>query len=217
MAALPALSREIFAHRLRTAVVTPVAEATVEALFAHYEELRRWAPALSLVGPGAGPEIVERHYAEAFAALPLLAPEAKTLVDVGSGAGFPGFVLAAARPDLDVTLVEPRTRRWSFLAQASRRAALNCRCLDVRVAAPLPEGLPDRIDIVTLRALRPDAVLPPLAERLAPNAQILVWAGESDPELPRGFARGRVVELAGSRVRRLLEIVPTSEEVNREK
>lgn len=217
MTALPDLSRETFARRLRAAVDATVLEATVDALFAHYQELRRWAPALSLVGPGAGSEIVERHYAEAFAALPLLAPEAKNLVDVGSGAGFPGFVLAAARPDLAVTLVEPRTRRWSFLAQASRRAALNCRCLDVRVAAPLPEGLPDRIDIVTLRALRPDAILSPLAERLAPNAQILLWAGASDPELPQGFALGREVQLAGSRVRRLLEIVPMSEEVNREK
>lgn len=208
---LPAYSRDTFARRLRAAVKASVPEATLDALYAHYQELQRWAPIVSLVGPGAGPEIIERHYAEAFLALTWLDPGAKTLVDIGSGAGFPGFVLAAARPDLDVTLVEPRERRWSFLAQAARRASLNLRCLNVRVAAPLPAGLPERIDIVTLRALRPEAILPPLAERLAHGAQILLWAGESNPELPPGFAPRRVLEMAGSNVRRLVEIVPVPE------
>lgn len=207
---LPALSLDQFSRRLVAAVTLPVAESTLAALFAHYQELRRWAPVLSLVGPGAAPEIVERHYAEAFVALPWIRPGARTLVDVGTGAGFPGFVVAAARPDLEVTLVEPREKRWSFLAQAARRAALNCRCLNARVASPLPEGLPARIDVVTLRALRPEAILPPLAERLAPDAQVLMWAGESDPELPPGFAFGRAVGLPASRVRRLLEIVPVT-------
>lgn len=208
---LPSLSRQTFASRLRAAQPAEVSERTLDALFAHYQELQRWAPVLSLVGPGAGAEIVERHYAEALAALEWLLPSARTLVDVGSGAGFPGFVLAAACPDLEVTLVEPRGRRWSFLSQAARRAALNCRCLNARVAAPLPEGLPARIDVVTLRALRPESVLPPLAARLSPEAQVLIWAGEGDPEVPRGFALRRSRELADSRVRRLLEIVPVTE------
>ncbi|MDX2000128.1 MAG: RsmG family class I SAM-dependent methyltransferase [Thermoanaerobaculia bacterium] len=208
---LPDYSRDTFARRLRAEAPSPLDDPAIDALFAHYHELQRWAPIVSLVGPGAGPEILQRHYGEALLALDWLDPQARTLVDVGSGAGFPGFVLAAARPDLDVTLVEPRERRWSFLCQAARRASLKLRCLNVRVTSPLPAGLPERIDIVTLRALRPEAILPPLAERLAPEAQVLLWVGEEDPPLPSGFARGRERKLAGSNVRRLLEIVPLTE------
>jgi 16S rRNA (guanine527-N7)-methyltransferase len=208
---LPEYSRDTFARRLRAAAPSPLTDVAIEALFAHYQELQRWAPIISLVGPGAGPEILSRHYGEALHALAWLDPQAKTLVDVGSGAGFPGFVLAAVRPDLEVTLVEPRERRWSFLCQAARRASLKLRCLNVRVTSPLPAGLPERIDIVTVRALRPEAILPPLAERLAPEAQVLLWIGEDDPPLPSGFARGRVLQFAGSNVRRLVEIVPLTE------
>jgi 16S rRNA (guanine527-N7)-methyltransferase len=208
---LPEYSRDTFARRLRASAPSPLTDPAIDALFAHYQELQRWAPIISLVGPGAGPEILQRHYGEALHALDWLDPRAKTLVDVGSGAGFPGFVLAAARPALEVTLVEPRERRWSFLSQAARRASLKVRCLNVRVASPLPAGLPERIDIVTLRALRPEAILPSLAERLAPEAQVLLWVGEEDPLLPKGFARGRVLQFAGSNVRRLLELVPLTE------
>ena len=63
------------------------------------------------------------------------------LLDLGSGAGFPGIVLAAARPDLEVTLLEARERKWAFLAAACRRAGLACRCLNARVSAN-PADLP---------------------------------------------------------------------------
>ncbi|HUF78495.1 MAG TPA: RsmG family class I SAM-dependent methyltransferase, partial [Thermoanaerobaculia bacterium] len=79
----------------------PVVPATLAALYAHYQELRRWSPALSLIGPAAAGDVVERHYGESLAGVPLLPAGARVLVDVGSGAGFPGFVLAAACPELE--------------------------------------------------------------------------------------------------------------------
>lgn len=210
-APLPNLSLDDFRRRLEAASPVPVSERTLEALFAHYRELRRWSPALSLVGPAASSDIVERHYAESLEGVPLIPAEARTLVDVGSGAGFPGFVLAAALPALEVTLVEPRERRWAFLLAACRRAALPCRCLDARVEDPLPPGFPERIDVVTVRALKlsPD-VLGALGGRLTGRGRILVWAGEAEPEPAPGLVLGRTREIAGSEHRRIVELVPGS-------
>lgn len=211
-ALLPDLSLDDFRRRLAAASPVTVSRRTLEALFAHYRELRRWSPALSLVGPAAADDVVERHYAESLEGVPLLrsAPEeARTLVDVGSGAGFPGFVLAAALPALDVTLVEPRERRWAFLLAACRRAALPCRCLDARVGDPLPAGFPERVDVVTVRALKlSPAVLRALGRRLSDRGRILVWAGEETPEPPSGLTRGRTRRIAGSQHRRIVELVP---------
>lgn len=208
-APLPDLSLDDFRRRLEVASPVPVSPAALEALFAHYQELRRWSPALSLVGPAAVEDVVERHYADSLEGAPLIPPSARTLVDVGSGAGFPGLVLAAVLPRLEATLVEPRERRWAFLRAAVRRAALPCRCLGARVESPLPPGLPERIDVVTVRALKlPPDVLRALGERLSNDGRILVWAGEADPELAPGLALGRVRPIAGSRQRRIVELVP---------
>ncbi len=204
---LPELTRDELARRLARASSVELSVTALDALHAHYQELRRWAPALSLIGPGAADEIVERHYAEALEGLAAIPADARTLVDVGSGAGFPGVVLAAARPDLEVTLVEPRERRWAFLLSACRRAALPCRCLNVRVGSPLPPELPERIDVVTTRALKlPTEVLEALAGRLTPGGRILIWAGEADPPLPPILELRGSRPLAGSRHRRIVEL-----------
>lgn len=207
-APLPPITEEELRRRLAEAG-TPVTPEVAARLHAHYEELRRWNRSLSLVGPGTAREIVERHVAEALHALPLIPPEARTLVDVGSGAGFPGIVLAAALPELEVTLMEPRERRWAFLRAACRRAALPCRCLGARVESPLPPGLPERIDVVTIRALKlpPDA-LDALAWRLSGRGRVLLWAGAAEPEAPPSLERGRVRRIPGSHHRRIVELVP---------
>jgi len=198
--------------RQRLARAAPAAageEALLAALEAHYRELLRWSPAVDLIGPGAAGELVERHYAESLAGLALLPPQARRLVDLGSGAGFPGFVLAAARRDLEVYLVEPRQRRRAFLAAAARAAALSCHCLDARVSASAPPELPGDIDVVTLRALRLERpALERLLTRLAPDARLLVWGGRQGlEELPAELVPGRVLPIAESEHRVIREYV----------
>ena len=169
---------------------------------------------MALVGPGTAEEICARHYGEALAGLELLeeAPAGSSLVDVGSGAGFPGFVLAAARPDLTVTLIEARERKWAFLSHASRKAGLPCSCLNARVAEPLPKELPEKIHVITIRALRlPRPVLAALGRRLGPSAKLLAW--QSDPEQPNAtaldpppeFELGRKLRLRDSQRRYIVE------------
>ena len=206
---LPALGREEFARSIRELSPEELPARAVEALFSHYLELARWNEKVALIGPGTAGEVLVRHYGEALAALPLISPAARHGVDVGSGAGFPGLVLAAARPEMEMTLIEPRERKWAFLQAAARRASLPCRCLDARVANPLPAGLPESIDLLTVRALKLDAqVLGAIARRLAPQGSVLLWLGEDDPDLPPSLIVGRSLGLAGSERRRILELRP---------
>jgi 16S rRNA (guanine527-N7)-methyltransferase len=166
---------------------------------------------LSLIGPGTADEVVSRHFGESLAALPLIPGAAREAVDIGSGAGFPGLVLAAARPGLQMTLVEARERKWSFLLAVARKASLPCRCLNVRVQLPLPAGLPERIDVLTARALKlPPEILGALAQRMGPEGRVLLWVGEKDPELPPELSPMESVKLEGSERRRILCLRPTA-------
>jgi 16S rRNA (guanine527-N7)-methyltransferase len=245
-ASLPEISEEEFRRRLARSVprlepelapepargrgpaggelaAAEVPERLAADLYEHYAELRRWNPRVSLVGPGTAADLVERHYGESLAALPLVRAEDRTLVDVGSGAGFPGLVLAAARrappatapnaslavppnASLSATLIEPRQKKAFFLRAAARRIGLSCRCLDARVDASLPAGLPDEIDLVTSRALKVAPELFELFFRHSPRVRFLLWHGEGLPEVPRPLAVTRSWRLSGTDRRRILEI-----------
>ncbi|HEX3129859.1 MAG TPA: RsmG family class I SAM-dependent methyltransferase [Thermoanaerobaculia bacterium] len=208
--ALPPINRE----QLAQLSSEPLSDRALDALLVHYQELSVWNQRLSLIGPGTLPEILERHYGESLAALSLIPETARHALDVGSGAGFPGVVLAAARPEMEVTLVEARERKWAFLSAAARKASLPCRCLNVRVEVPLPAGLPASLDVVTARALKLESdVLGALAERLGPEGRVLLWVGEDDPPRPPQLVPGRTIRIPGSRSRRILELRPKQQEL----
>ena len=204
---LPSILRSRFDAEVSALSPEPLAQSVLDSLYALYEELARWNQKLNLIGPGTAGEILGRHFGESLAALPLIPPEARVGLDLGSGAGFPGLVLAAARPGLAMTLVEARERKWAFLLAAARKASLPCRCLNARVQVPLPDGLPETLDVITSRALRLDPkTWGSLAERLAPEGRVLLWAGGQDPDLPPEIVPCGGVLLAGSERRRILAL-----------
>lgn len=155
---------------LRQAGLPTVSRETSERLIAIVDLLREWSRAQNLVGPSALNEIWTRHVADS-AQLCALAPEARRWLDIGSGAGFPGLVVAAllaGTRDSSVTLVESNERKCAFLREAGRVAGLpievhHARIEDALPASPVPE-------IVTARAL-------------APVSQLLEWI---TPMLQRG-------------------------------
>ena len=209
---LPDLDRETFGRRLLRVAPERLAAEVVEALWAHYQVLREWGRGMSLIGPGTEAEAVERHYGESLAALRWIdADRPGRLLDVGSGAGFPGFVLAAARPKLEVWLAESRQRKWAFLRAAAARAALPCHCLDARVSSSLPPEVPEELDFVTLRAVNlPPATLRALLGRLGPAGRMLWWRGAEATDLPPGWVERRQIALPGSERRRLVEVARAS-------
>ena len=197
---LPEIPQAEFERRLAAATKpTRSAPAVVARLHAHYEELRRWSPTVALVGPAFATEGITQHYAESLAGLEIIPAGPRCLIDIGSGAGFPGLVLAAARPDLHLTLIESRERKCAFLRSAARRMALQVRCLNARLQTPPPQGLPNSIDVVTVRAVRIDpSLLAPVIPRLSRDARVLLWSTGAPQELP-GFELQAERRLAGDR------------------
>jgi 16S rRNA (guanine527-N7)-methyltransferase len=130
-----------------------------------------------LIGPREAPRIWERHILNCAVVAELI-PTGASVVDVGSGAGLPGMVLAVARPDLNVTLVEPLARRTAFLTEAVAALGLD-RITVVRARAEECAGKLPGADVVTARAVAP-------LDRLAG------WC------LPLATAGGRLLALKGA-------------------
>ncbi|GAA0563597.1 hypothetical protein GCM10010172_53700 [Paractinoplanes ferrugineus] len=106
-----------------------------------------------LIGPREAPRIWERHLVNC-AVVSEMIPNGASITDVGSGAGLPGIVLAVARPDLHITLVEPLARRTAFLTEAVDALGLESTITVVRGRAEEAAGN-FRADIVTARAVAP--------------------------------------------------------------
>lgn len=205
---LPELTRRALDARFRELSPERLSTETLARLAAIYGELRRWNRRVALIGRGTGEVVLERHFGESLACLPLLARQGGILVDVGSGAGFPGLVLAATRPRWRVTLIESRERKWAFLEAAGRAAGLSCRCLNARVGSALPEGVPERLDVVTVRAVElEERWVAPLRPRMGRGARLLCWRGAKELPALEGFVAGRELPLSGSESRRIVELL----------
>ena len=108
-----------------------------------------------LIGPREAPRIWERHLINCGVMSEII-PIGASVVDVGSGAGLPGIVLAVARPDLTIRLVEPLARRTAFLTEAVTALGLDATVTVVRGRAEdLAGGPPVVADVVTARAVAP--------------------------------------------------------------
>lgn len=110
-----------------------------DRLYRYFQELRRWSKKINLISKNAGDDdIVEKHFLDSMALFKIIDAAGGRLLDIGSGAGFPGLVCKAAQPDLPVVLVEPRLKRVSFLKHIIRLLDLK----DIEVHANrLEEGV----------------------------------------------------------------------------
>ena len=127
-----------------------------------------------LIGPREADRIWDRHIANCIPVSTLI-PEGVTVADIGSGAGLPGLVIALARPDLRVTLVEPLQRRVDFLNEVI--AELD---IPVTVIRGKAESVKSAFAVVTARAVKPLPVLLPMVWPLiASKGALLAIKGES--------------------------------------
>ncbi len=153
------------AARRRLAEFLPpdVSRETLGRLEAYVEILLKWQKAINLIGPATVDDIWSRHILDSAQLLPHIPAGAKTLADLGAGAGFPGLVVAAARPDLDVILVESDARKAAFLGEASRRMSLEKQ--PKIVIGRIEAVAPAKADVLTARAVAPLGTLLSWAER----------------------------------------------------
>jgi 16S rRNA (guanine527-N7)-methyltransferase len=123
-----------------------------------YEKLLlQWQKAVNLVAPDSLADAWQRHFADSAQLLPL-APHAKTWVDLGSGAGFPGLVIAillANQKDCTVHLIESNSRKCAFLAEVARQTGAPVKIHNARIGDAAKSGAVPVANIVTARALAP--------------------------------------------------------------
>ena len=153
-----------------------------------------------LIGPREGDRIWERHILNCLPVTTLI-PEGATVADIGSGAGLPGIVIAIARPDLTVTLIEPLARRVDFLNEVAAKLP------NVTVVRGKAENIKGkRFDFVTARAVAPLAKLVEISKHLAPT--LLALKGESAKEEMQGIKGAKLHEISveGQPIARIVEV-----------
>ena len=131
--------------------MTDVSRETWQALRSYAALIERWNKSINLVGKSDMPALWERHIRDCLQLAELVPPEGGQVIDLGSGAGLPGIVIALARPDLEVALVESDTRKAAFLQNAVAELGIRAQVYPDRIEALALPPAP----VVTARALAP--------------------------------------------------------------
>lgn len=191
-------------------VVVPASLA--DAMAQHHALVVKWAARISLTTVTDPERSASIHGLDSLLFLELLPERAGArVVDVGSGAGFPGLVIALARPDLAVTLLEPRRKRASFLRVALAEMSRPDVRVDERRLVPGqgPAGL-FPVDVILSRATIPPLDLVPLVQdKLVEGGRLIMTSGSGAPPVS---AIEAVAARAGLvHTRRLERTLPTRE------
>jgi 16S rRNA (guanine527-N7)-methyltransferase len=164
----PRLSPQGFAE------LVPVSRETLSRLEAYADLLTQWSARINLVGRATLADLWRRHILDSAQLRPLVPNAARNLADLGSGAGFPGLVLAILGVP-GVELVEADSRRCAFLREAARITEVKVTIRPCRIEAVPPHP----VDVVTARACAPlDRLLDLARPFLAPDTICLFPKGE---------------------------------------
>jgi 16S rRNA (guanine527-N7)-methyltransferase len=159
--------------------ILPVSRETADRLSAYVALLRKWQPAENLISPKTLPDVWHRHIADA-AQIVRLFPKDRRWLDLGSGAGLPGLVIAICLPAGDslVHLVESNRRKCAFLRAAIRETGAPAEVHEGRIEEVLAEWS-QPVDRITARALAP------LRDLLRLSGQVMVQG------VPAAFMKGQ--------------------------
>jgi len=157
-------------------------EEVEEKLSTYGAEMLRWSHRINLTALKQPAQVVEKHFVDSLHLLPLLEGSCR-LLDLGSGAGFPGAALAIAKPSLEVCLVEASAKKAAFLRHMAvfcgLHPRLQVRCLFARGEAEA-EGL-QGFEVVVSRALMEVEAFLPLAKNyVQPGGKVLAMLGKTE-------------------------------------
>ena len=170
-------------ERLADLVGGPVSRETLEHLETFENLLRKWTRRINLVSRSTLDDVWDRHILDSAQLFPLAPPDASSWCDLGSGAGFPGLVVALLardlRPDLQVSLVEADGRKAEFLRTVLRETGIEAHVIVARIEDVAAQGA----TVLSARALAPLSQLLAHAERhLATHGVALFPKGATHAE-----------------------------------
>ncbi len=168
------------ANILRPFSISP-SPALTTSISAYLHLLWRWNQKVNLTAIREPQQILQRHFGESLFARSLFAEEKGVLVDVGSGAGFPGLALKLVLPGWQVQLFEPNGKKAVFLAEVVRTLGLSdviIRSERMEISAAGPPDVSLFADVITARALGEYEVLLNWSRgRLSPTGKVILWVG----------------------------------------
>ena len=133
----------------------------------------RWNEKMNLTAMETERDIVSKHFLDSLAAFKVFeARPGLRVLDVGSGAGFPGMVLKLQAPDLAVTLLEPSTKKTAFLYHLVGTLGVPGLVIRTKRIEAFEEGI---FDLIVSRALKPELILPAAPRLLAPSGRVLLY------------------------------------------
>jgi 16S rRNA (guanine527-N7)-methyltransferase len=145
-----------------------ISRETLDRLKTYAQLLVRWQKTINLVAPSTLGDLWHRHFADSAQLWRYRPPEARVWLDIGSGAGFPGLVLAILGAEAGAThhiLIESDSRKAAFLREVGRETGITVDILGMRIENPQTCAKVSAVDCITARALAP---LPRLLEMSAP-------------------------------------------------
>lgn len=150
----------------------------VEQLVEYLHLLLRWNKTFNLTSVTKPEEVVQRHFGESFFLSRAVELQGR-LLDIGSGAGFPGLALKILCPDLSVTLLEPVTKKRAFLKEVARECVMSgVEILPDRIEAFSAGSRLDAYDTATARAVgKLERLVPAAICCLKPGGQLVLWLG----------------------------------------
>lgn len=187
--------------------LAPMSPAQAAQFVRYYELLVEWNAKFNLTAITDEAGVLARHFADSLSVLPALPPSAKTLLDVGTGAGFPGIPIKIMRPELDVTLMDSTQKKLGFCDVVTRELGLaGIRTAHARAeeAAHDPAHR-ERYDAVVARAV---AAMPTLAEYILPFVKVggVCVAMKGSDAREEAAQAGAAITLLGGKLARVDEV-----------
>ncbi|HEV7732301.1 MAG TPA: 16S rRNA (guanine(527)-N(7))-methyltransferase RsmG [Candidatus Binatia bacterium] len=193
----------------------PIGDAGVERIGRYIDLLLLWNQRFHLTGERDRRTLLGKHVVDSLTPVPLL-PEGGRVIDIGSGAGFPGIILSCLRPDLEVVLLEARRRPCSFLAEAARSIPLPLARIVMSRAEDTIAELGWSAGTIISRAIRLDRLLPLAVPLLSHDGAVIAMQTPATSETdaarlgaPVGLRVAGLVDyrLPGDESRRLIRFV----------